>query len=91
MDLMRVFGPHVLENLQSIINSPTDTNVVTMAVNDINKFRCCNVLPDCDVLWEASADDAGVSDKVPIEAPREDACAGIGCTNAPNCVAKGDN
>lgn len=90
MDLMKVFGPHVLENLQGIIDSPEDMNVVTMAVDDVNQFRCCNVLPDCDVLRKASADDAGVSDMVPVEAPREDACAGITCTDAPDCAAKAD-
>lgn len=90
MDLMKVFGPHVLDNLQAIIDSPSETSVVTMAINDINNFRCCNVLPDVDVLWKDSADDAGVSNLVPISAPREDACASITCTNAPNCAALSD-
>ena len=38
-DLMNVFGPHVLDNLNTIIANPTDTTAVQDAVNDINAFR----------------------------------------------------
>jgi len=39
------------------------------------------VLPDVDILWQDSADDEGISNLVPISAPREDSCAGITCAN----------
>ncbi|KAF1356175.1 hypothetical protein BDV97DRAFT_341190 [Delphinella strobiligena] len=87
-DLMNVFGPHVIDNLNDIINDPNDATVVHTAVDDINIFRCCNVLPDVDIIWQDSADDEGISNLVPTTAPREVACAGITCANvatASNC------
>lgn len=80
-DLMNVFGPHVIDNLNDIINNPNDAAIIHTAVDDINIFRCCNVLPDVDILWQDSADDEGISNLVPISAPREVACAGITCAN----------
>lgn len=88
MDLMMVFETHVLDNLRSIINMPNDADVVNNAVNDINIFRCCNVLPDADILWLDSATDNGISDQVNFTAGRENACDNIVCDNvstAANC------
>ena len=79
-DLMNVFGTHVLDNLMTIIANPADTDSVQMAVDDINAFRCCNVLPDAEILWLDSAADNGIADQVPIAAQRENACANIQCT-----------
>ena len=79
-DLMNVFGTHVLDNLMTIIATPDDTDSVQMAVDDINAFRCCNVLPDAEILWLDSAADNGIADQVPISAQRENACSSIGCT-----------
>lgn len=87
-DLGNVFGPHVLTNLQNIIADPSDTAGAVAAVADINTFRCCNVLPDADLIWLDSADDNGISNVVPITAPRPDACASIDCSTvstAANC------
>jgi hypothetical protein len=38
-DLNVVFGPHVIDNLKTIIQTPTDTAGAHAAVNDINFFR----------------------------------------------------
>lgn len=83
-DLEDVFELHVLDNLQNIINNPNSTSVVTAAVQDINNFRCCNVLPDASILWLDAADDSGISNQVPTCAPREDACSSITCQ--PSCA-----
>jgi hypothetical protein len=45
-DLMNVFEVHVLDNLNQIISTPDDTRLVQAAIDDVNAFRCCNVLPD---------------------------------------------
>lgn len=81
-DLSSVFQPHVLDNLNDIINNPSDADIVSNAVQDINNFRCCNVLPDVDTLFLDSAVDSGISDQVPLSVPREQACASITCTPA---------
>lgn len=79
-DLNTVFKLHVLDNLQSIINDPGNATLVTSAVQDVNNFRCCNVLPDASILWLAAADSAGVSGSVTTQAPVENACSSITCT-----------
>ncbi|KAK3050271.1 hypothetical protein LTR09_008420 [Extremus antarcticus] len=81
-DLMRVFGDHVITNLNTIIASPNNTVAVQSAVDDINAFRCCNVLSDASILWQDNAADNGLAGSVPISAPQEDACASITCTQA---------
>ena len=88
-DPMNVFGPHVLDNLMTIINDPSDTDFVQTAVDDINAFRCCNVLPDAEILWLDSADASGISDQVPTTAQRENACSSIPCT--PLCPTQDNN
>jgi hypothetical protein len=78
-DLKDVFEIHVLDNLQNIVSNPNSTAVVSAAVDDINNFRCCNVLPDASILWLDSAVFAGISDQVPTCANRPDACGSISC------------
>ena len=65
----------------AIIANPTDTNSVNTAVNNINMFRCCNVLGDASILWLDAATTNGISDEVTTVAPFEDACNKISCTN----------
>lgn len=79
-DLNTVFKLHVLDNLQKIIDDPSDAATVSSAVLDVNNFRCCNVLPDASILWLAAADSAGVSGSVTTQAPVENACSSIICT-----------
>ncbi|KAK5132189.1 hypothetical protein LTR08_009312 [Meristemomyces frigidus] len=86
-DLMAVFQTHVLNNLVTVTSHPTDVPGAIAAVADINNFRCCNVLPDADVLWLASADDNGISNVVQFTAGRPDACATITCDLATQCKA----
>ncbi|KAK6005082.1 hypothetical protein QM012_007861 [Aureobasidium pullulans] len=90
MDLMTVFDTHVLQNLRTIIMSPSDGDVINHAISDINTFRCCNVLPDAKILWLDSATDAGIADQVDTTPELEDACAGIDCgtvSTAANCTS----
>ncbi|KAH0370973.1 hypothetical protein KCU65_g2208, partial [Aureobasidium melanogenum] len=90
MDLMTVFDTHVLQNLRTIIMSPSDSDVITHAISDINTFRCCNVLPDAKILWLDSATDAGIADQVNNTPGLEDACANIDCgtvATAANCTS----
>ena len=69
-----------------IINFPGREEIVKNAVQDINNVRCCNVLPDVDLLWLDSADLEGISNRVPITAQRENACKNFDCTG--RCKAK---
>lgn len=77
-NLMAVFGG-VLTNLQDIIDNQNDLTTINTDIGNINQIRCCNVLPDLDVLWTAAADDAGVANVVNLVVPRENACATITC------------
>jgi hypothetical protein len=77
-NLMEVFGG-VLTNLQDIINNQNDLDVINTDISNINHIRCCNVLPDLDILWTAAADDEGVSNLVNLVVPRPNACATIVC------------
>ena len=77
-DLGAVFG-QVLTNLQDIINNQNDLTTINQDITNINQVRCCNVLPDLDVLWTAAADAEGVSNLVNLVVPRENACATITC------------
>ena len=80
-DLMNVFMDHVLVPLMDIIANPGDTATVQSAVDEINGFRCCNVLPDADILWTDSALNSGIGGQVTETAAREDACSSIICTD----------
>jgi len=79
-DLMDIFGVHVIDNLNLIIANPTNTQIVTQAVADINQFRCCNVLTDATILWLDNAADNGIVGTVQTNAPREQACSSIQCS-----------
>ncbi|ORX93547.1 hypothetical protein BCR34DRAFT_499814 [Clohesyomyces aquaticus] len=71
-DLMNVFG-NVPTAIQSVIDNPDAGNVATQ-VGVINQVRCCNVLPDLNVLWTAAAADAGVVGQVNLVVPLPNAC-----------------
>jgi len=78
-DLFANFGNNVLVPLGNILANPGDSDSVNSNLDIINNFRCCHVLPDLDALWEETADDEGVSNLVPISAPRPNVCSSIGC------------
>jgi hypothetical protein len=77
-DLRAVFG-RVLTNLQDIINNQNDLTIIKQDITNINQVRCCNVLPNLNVLWTAAADAEGVSNLVNLVVPNENACAAINC------------
>jgi hypothetical protein len=84
-DLQVVFQDHVVTNLQNIINNSGDATTVQNAVNDINFFRCCNVLKDADLLWTDAVLAQNLPDDVPTFAPRPDACETIDCSAIAQC------
>jgi hypothetical protein len=75
-DLMQVFQAGVLDQLQNIINDPTNTDLVASSVETINDIRCLRVLPDVDVLWPAAFAAVSIGPP-PAPAQTEDACAAI--------------
>ena len=75
-DLMQVFQVGVLDQLQNIIDNPTDTDLVQASVDTINDTRCLRVLPDVDILWPAAFAAVSIGPP-PSPAEREDACAAI--------------
>ncbi|KAL2406960.1 hypothetical protein ABEF95_002135 [Exophiala dermatitidis] len=78
-DLFNGFGNNVLTPLGNILANSGDTAVVHANLDTINQFRCCNVLPDLDTLWTATATDEGVANVVPLAPPRPTTCASITC------------
>lgn len=90
-DLMDVFMPGVLEQLNIIIDNPGEVAVVKTAVDEINSVRCCNVLPDASILWLDNADDKGISNQVRVSAKRENACANFKCKSRCEALNNGDN
>ncbi|KAK8133269.1 hypothetical protein PG999_001442 [Apiospora kogelbergensis] len=74
-DLGQVFGA-VLTNLQAVVDRPA---AAPAAAATINRVRCCNVLPDLDVLWLEAAGAYGVVGQVQTDVPRPGACAAVQC------------
>jgi hypothetical protein len=59
-----------------------DADAVTAQAGEVSSYRCCNVLPDLDILWRDAAISAGFTEAdVPFSPPREDACASIDCSS----------
>ena len=76
--LMEVFG-NVPSSIQNIINDPSDPSDVNTQLQQINGVRCCDVLPALDILWQAAADDEGISNLVNTTVPRPNACSQVNC------------
>ena len=76
--LKEVFG-NVLTDLQNVINDPSDPSNVNLQLEEINNTRCCNVLPALDILWQACADDEGISNVVDTSVPRPNSCSQVVC------------
>jgi hypothetical protein len=77
-NLQETFG-NVPSSLQNIINNPSDTSAVNTQLEQINNTRCCNVLPALDILWQACADDEGISNVVDTSVPRPNSCSQVVC------------
>jgi len=76
--LQETFG-NVPTSLQNIINDPSNPDDVNTQLEQINNTRCCNVLPALDILWQACADDEGISNLVDTSVPRPNSCSGVVC------------
>ncbi|KAK3075942.1 hypothetical protein LTR53_000246 [Teratosphaeriaceae sp. CCFEE 6253] len=82
--------------LNQLIADPTDNTNVQNSLEDINAYRCCNVLPDIDILWADAAGMAGIKGQVPAVAGRENLCAEIDCSayeglDGTKCASKDNN
>jgi hypothetical protein len=73
-DLNNVFG-NVITGLNNIIAGHDPASNIA----SINQVRCCNVLPDLDVLWLQSAEGDGLVGSVPTSADRPAACGSVSC------------
>lgn len=85
MDLGKVFGQQVLGNLNSTIYDPTSFDTFLTRIND---FRCCNVLPDVQILFNlADAINPGASPQPTntngLVVPIPDTCSLVDCSNFP--------
>ena len=68
-------------SLNQIIADPSDETYISSALEDINAYRCCNVLPYTDILWVDAAGVAGINGQVPVVAGRANVCAEIDCSD----------
>lgn len=73
------FMINVLEPLMDVATNGANPEQVAADLLQINTFRCCQLLPDLDSLWEAAAADEGLIGSVDISVPRPDACATTTC------------
>ena len=78
------FGAQVIDQFNNgIIPGAQAGNAVSVqaSVDKVNNFRCCNVLPDLDILWRDSAISAGFSEAdAPFSPARPTACNSIDCS-----------
>ena len=78
------FGAQVIDQFNNgIIPGAQAGNAdsVQAAVDKVNNFRCCNVLPDLDILWRDSAISAGFSEAdAPFSPARPNACDSVDCS-----------
>lgn len=89
------FDMHVIKQLSDFVIPDAqagNADFVTSQVGEISSYRCCNVLPDLDILWRDAAISAGFAEvDVPRSPPRPDACASIDCSTtvgASTCGSK---
>ena len=60
---------------------PSNNYTVHRAVDDINTFRCCNILPDLDIVWLNNAEDKNLIGRVVTSPPRAAAYSHINYAN----------
>jgi hypothetical protein len=91
------FQSQVLDAFQSIVDDANAGNSdgVADGLKTVNNYRCCNVLPDLDIIWLDSADSAKLrdfsSDTVAVTAARPQTCNDIDCSGiagASDCASK---
>jgi hypothetical protein len=91
------FGDQVIDPFKALVQDANLNNLddVQIDLQQINSFRCCNVLPDLDILWRDAAQSAGLKESsqittgdVPFSPSRPITCEGIDCSTvhtASNC------
>ena len=79
------FGARVIDQFNNGIipgAQAGDAESVQSAVDNVNNFRCCNVLPDLDIMWRDAAQSAGFSEaEVRFTPSRPTACSSIDCSS----------
>lgn len=95
------FESLVKDVFDNIVNDAQagNSDAVKAQLDVVNSFRCCNVLPDLDIIWKDTAESAGLSIQssitggVPITAARPAACNGLDCstTEGASTCATEDN
>jgi len=67
-----------------------NSDAVANLLNIVNSYRCCNGLPDLDIIWLDSANSAhlqieieGVTSGVVTRAARPATCSAFDCTKTP--------
>lgn len=77
------FKALVIDVLADIVSDANagKRNGVTNSVDVVNSYRCCNVLPDLDIIWRQAAQSVGFTEvDLPFTPPRPDACGAIDCS-----------
>ncbi|KAM0722368.1 hypothetical protein Q7P37_001809 [Cladosporium fusiforme] len=95
------FQALVLDVFSDIVEDANAGNrdAVENLLNVVNSYRCCNVLPDLDILWKDSAESAEIeiqttlTQGVPITAERPGTCSAFDCStvSAASTCASDDN
>lgn len=95
------FESLVKDVFDNIVNDAQagNSDAVKAQLDVVNSFRCCNVLPDLDIIWKDTAESAELSIQtsitggVPITAARPAACNGLDCstTEGASTCATEDN
>ena len=76
-----------------------NSDAVANLLSIVNSYRCCNVLPDLDIIWLDSASSAhlqvaieGVTSGVATKAARPAACSAFDCSKTPGAsTCAGEN
>lgn len=95
------FKSLVLDVFDDIVEDANAGNrdAVSNLLDVVNSYRCCNVLPDLDIIWKDSAESAELAIQTPltggapITAERPSTCANFDCskTAGASTCASDDN
>lgn len=78
------FKALVIDVFANIVSDAQAGNgdAVQAQVDVVNSYRCCNVLPDLDILWQDAAISAGIAEAdAPRSPARPNACGAIDCAH----------
>lgn len=86
--LRKELGFNIMENLldgiANVAFGPDSAEQIDFLLVEMNGIRCCNVLPNLDIFWEAAATSSGIADLVDLKVPRP-----LACSNPSVCTPEG--